>query len=681
MILRERPQTRVLILSMYADEQYVRSALDAGVAGYILKNALDNDLTRAVRAVAAGQQYLSPELSAIVIRALQGKGESDDPWDQLTEREKQVLQLIAHGKSNKEIAVVLGLSVNTVAVHRANLMSTLKVHKAAELVLYAVKKGLVVTGLIAMRMRSTYRVARCRRRRWTAVRWSRGRPVAAPSALTDVTRRPASTSPTHNGASGKKYLPETMGSGAGVRRRRRRRRSGPLIVVSGVVDRAGVAPATRGCSRTTAAATSPKRPAGLGLATTASVAARRRSRRLRPRLRHGRRRRRLRQRRRARRPAHRGRPEPPVSQHSAAARSSTSRRKAGLGSRRAFSTSAMWFDYDKDGRLDLLICNYVQWTPQSDIFCSADGKTKSYCTPEAYRGSTSWLYRNKGDGTFDDVTAQGRPLRRDLEVARRDAARLRPGRLARRLHRQRHAAEQALSQQPRRHVHRAGAEGRRGVQRGRPRARRHGRRRRRSRRLRAARRSPSPTSRARCSACSAPTPTASTSIARRGSDIGRATRQTLGWGCFFFDVDLDGQQDLLVVNGRLDAARVAHGAPAGVATPTRRTCSSTRAAASPTSRATPATTFAQPKMGRGAAFADIDGDGDLDAVITTNGGPAHLYRTDLPNGEPQPAAAPASARRRTATASARGPRSASARRPRRASCAPDRATCRSRSCR
>ena len=146
MILRERPQTRVLILSMYADEQYVRSALDAGVAGYILKNALDNDLTRAVRAVAAGQQYLSPELSAIVIKALQGKGESDDPWDQLTEREKQVLQLIAHGKSNKEIAVLLGLSVNTVAVHRANLMSTLKVHKAAELVLYAVKKGLVVTG-------------------------------------------------------------------------------------------------------------------------------------------------------------------------------------------------------------------------------------------------------------------------------------------------------------------------------------------------------------------------------------------------------------------------------------------------------------------------------------------------------------------------------------------------------
>jgi DNA-binding NarL/FixJ family response regulator len=147
MILRELPQTRVLILSMYADEQYVRSALDAGVSGYILKSALETDLTRAVRAVAGGQQYLSPELSHVLIRALrekQDKPEPPDAFDQLTQREKQVLQLIAHGKSNKEIAAILTLSVNTVAVHRANLMSTLGVHKAAELVLYAVRKGLVL---------------------------------------------------------------------------------------------------------------------------------------------------------------------------------------------------------------------------------------------------------------------------------------------------------------------------------------------------------------------------------------------------------------------------------------------------------------------------------------------------------------------------------------------------------
>jgi DNA-binding NarL/FixJ family response regulator len=122
------------------------NALDAGVKGYILKNAIETDLTRAVRAVANGEQYLSPELSGVLIRAIQtGSFESsNDPYDKLTQREKQILQLIAHGKSNKEIAVLLDLSVNTVAVHRANLMSTLGVHKTAELVLFAVKKGLVL---------------------------------------------------------------------------------------------------------------------------------------------------------------------------------------------------------------------------------------------------------------------------------------------------------------------------------------------------------------------------------------------------------------------------------------------------------------------------------------------------------------------------------------------------------
>jgi DNA-binding NarL/FixJ family response regulator len=145
-ILKLRPSTRILILSMYSDDQYVRNALDAGVHGYILKGALETDMVRAIRAVAAGQQYLSPELSGVLIRALQSKtgAAEDDPYDRLTQREKQVLQLIASGKSNKEIAVLLDLSVNTVAVHRANLMNTLQIHKAAELVLYAVKKGLVI---------------------------------------------------------------------------------------------------------------------------------------------------------------------------------------------------------------------------------------------------------------------------------------------------------------------------------------------------------------------------------------------------------------------------------------------------------------------------------------------------------------------------------------------------------
>jgi DNA-binding NarL/FixJ family response regulator len=145
-LMKQRPGTKVLILSMYSDEQYVRNALDAGAKGYILKNAIENDLTRAVKAVAAGEQYLAPELSSLLIRAIQTGGfeKASDPYDRLTQREKQVLQLIAHGKSNKEIAVMLDLSVNTVAVHRANLMSALGVHKTAELVLFAVKKGLVL---------------------------------------------------------------------------------------------------------------------------------------------------------------------------------------------------------------------------------------------------------------------------------------------------------------------------------------------------------------------------------------------------------------------------------------------------------------------------------------------------------------------------------------------------------
>ena len=143
-ILRREPTRRILMLSMYSDEQYVRNALEIGVSGYILKNALENDLTRAVRVLAGGGQFLSPELSAVAIRGLRGEPEAEpDPFTRLSERELQVLRLIALGRTGKEIAALLGVSANTVAVHRANIMNTLGVHKAAELVLIAVKKGLV----------------------------------------------------------------------------------------------------------------------------------------------------------------------------------------------------------------------------------------------------------------------------------------------------------------------------------------------------------------------------------------------------------------------------------------------------------------------------------------------------------------------------------------------------------
>ncbi len=145
-ILKAEPQIRILILSMYSNEAYVRKAFDLGAKGYILKNAIEVDLTRAVMALAEGQAYFSPGVSHIVLESMKAgtfQGSSQDPYEKLTLREKEVLQLIAQGKSNKEIATLLNISVNTVAVHRARVMETLDLHRTAELVLFAVKKGLI----------------------------------------------------------------------------------------------------------------------------------------------------------------------------------------------------------------------------------------------------------------------------------------------------------------------------------------------------------------------------------------------------------------------------------------------------------------------------------------------------------------------------------------------------------
>jgi DNA-binding NarL/FixJ family response regulator len=134
-ILKKQPNTAVLILSMYAEENYIRNAFDAGAKGYLLKNAIEVDLTAAVKTVASGKRYASG--------LKPGQGEPSDGFELLTQREKQVLQLIAQGKSNKEIAALLQLSVNTVSVHRANLMDALNIHRTAELVVFAIRKGLV----------------------------------------------------------------------------------------------------------------------------------------------------------------------------------------------------------------------------------------------------------------------------------------------------------------------------------------------------------------------------------------------------------------------------------------------------------------------------------------------------------------------------------------------------------
>jgi DNA-binding NarL/FixJ family response regulator len=133
-ILEEYPKTRVLMLSMYSEESCVRHAFDAGACGYLLKNAMDLELVSAVKRAAAGETVLDPNLAPPV--AAEGK-------PRLTTRELEILQLIAEGKSNKEIAAQLGLSVNTVAVHRANIMGELDIHKTAELVSYAIRNRLV----------------------------------------------------------------------------------------------------------------------------------------------------------------------------------------------------------------------------------------------------------------------------------------------------------------------------------------------------------------------------------------------------------------------------------------------------------------------------------------------------------------------------------------------------------
>jgi two-component system response regulator NreC len=135
-IIENSPDVSVLMLSMHTESTWVRQAIDAGAKGYVLKNALDLELGTAVRKVAAGETVFDPTVEQQPIL----KGERSGG---LTQRELEVLQMIVEGKSNKEIATVLDLSANTIAVHRANIMNTLGIHKTAELVVYAIRSGLV----------------------------------------------------------------------------------------------------------------------------------------------------------------------------------------------------------------------------------------------------------------------------------------------------------------------------------------------------------------------------------------------------------------------------------------------------------------------------------------------------------------------------------------------------------
>jgi RNA polymerase sigma factor (sigma-70 family) len=145
-LVKRNPQIGVIILSMHSDESYVTRALSAGAKGYLLKETAEVDLQRAVQVVAQGKPFFSPAIAKTLLedymRQLQQRG-LHDSYDLLTDREKEVLQLLAEGKSNKEVASALDLSPNTVETHRTRIMQKLDLHSSADIVLYAVRKKII----------------------------------------------------------------------------------------------------------------------------------------------------------------------------------------------------------------------------------------------------------------------------------------------------------------------------------------------------------------------------------------------------------------------------------------------------------------------------------------------------------------------------------------------------------
>lgn len=298
---------------------------------------------------------------------------------------------------------------------------------------------------------------------------------------------------------------------------------------------------------------------------------------------------------------------------------------SGLGGRQSFSTSALWFDFDRDGHLDLFVCNYVKWSADHDVFCSPDGKHKSFCTPEAYHGETCWLFHNRGDGTFEDVTATSGIFdssSKSLGVAMFDydgdgwpdllvANDTQPNKLYRNLRNGtfRDVAVEAGIAFSSEGKARAGM----GVD-------------------------------AADFENSGVSGIAITNFdnemiglyrtSQRGnytdvapqSGVGLASKDKLGFGCVFLDADLDGSLDLAIVNGHIDDT-VRNVRKVGYAQSPQLFLNDGRAkfrdAASEAGGG-----FSDPKVGRGLAYGDFDRDGDLDLLITTNNGPAYLYRND-----------------------------------------------------
>jgi hypothetical protein len=303
---------------------------------------------------------------------------------------------------------------------------------------------------------------------------------------------------------------------------------------------------------------------------------------------------------------------------------------SGLSSREGFSTSALWFDYDRDGLLDLFVCNYVKWSADHDVFCTLDGKHKSYCTPEAYRGDTCWLFHNRGNGTFEDVTASSGIFdssSKSLGVAMFDydhdgwpdlvvANDTQPNKLYRNLQNGKFkdvAVETGLAYS---------AEGK-------PRA---------GMGVDAGDFDNSGAAGIAITNFDNEMIGLYRAVGKEGfsdiatqSGVGLASKDRLGFGCVFFDANLDGLLDLAVANGHIDDTVRNIRGNVGYAQPPQLFLNNGNGKFSEVASAVDGD-FENPKVGRGLAYADFDRDGDIDLLITTNNGPAYLYRNDQLSG-------------------------------------------------